>query len=183
MVLIFFNLRIRFICRFDVIFRNNDIFFQNNRESVYTCTSSSFEGVVAMMSPDDSWVAKWQRIGNLVKGCYAISVQGKLPTQVVQDLRSQGIMYRSRDTSTVAWGWNKTKIFLISKSTRVWEVDCSGRPRENFHSCTCIPLRYVYHAFWLVFHSCPISLCIVVVWLKINIFRCWIHSFFIHLGN
>merc|ERR1712142_116887 len=83
---------------------NCDSFLQlkNNRESVYTCTSSSFEGVVAMMSPDDSWVAKWQRIGNLVKGCYAISVQGKLPTQVVQDLRSQGVMYRSRDTSTVA---------------------------------------------------------------------------------
>jgi len=75
---------------------------KNNREAVYTCTSSSFEGVVAMMSPEDSWVAKWQRIGNLVKGCYAISVQGKLPTAVVQDLRSQGIMYRSRDTSTVA---------------------------------------------------------------------------------
>jgi len=83
---------------------NCDSFLQlkNNREAVYTCTSSSFEGIVASMSPEDSWVAKWQRIGNLVKGCYAISVQGKLPTQVIQDLRSQGIMYRSRDTSTVA---------------------------------------------------------------------------------
>ena len=54
------------------------IHFQNNREAVYTCTSSSFEGVVAMMSPDDSWVAKWQRIGNLVKGCYGISVQVRI---------------------------------------------------------------------------------------------------------
>ena len=42
---------------------------------MYTCTSSSFEGIVASMSPEDSWVAKWQRISNLVKGCYAISVQ------------------------------------------------------------------------------------------------------------
>jgi len=83
---------------------NCDRFLQlkGNRESVYNCTSSSFEGVVSSMSPEDSWVAKWQRISNLVKGCYAISVQGKLPTSVIGELRSQGIMYRSRDTSQIA---------------------------------------------------------------------------------
>uniref|UniRef100_A0A8C5QYW1 Transcription elongation factor SPT4 n=1 Tax=Leptobrachium leishanense TaxID=445787 RepID=A0A8C5QYW1_9ANUR len=35
---------------------------KGNREMVYDCTSSSFDGIVAMMSPDDSWVSKWQRI-------------------------------------------------------------------------------------------------------------------------
>ncbi|TMS14565.1 Transcription elongation factor SPT4 [Larimichthys crocea] len=35
---------------------------KGNREMVYECTSSSFDGVIAMMSPEDSWVAKWQRI-------------------------------------------------------------------------------------------------------------------------
>ncbi|XP_068601106.1 transcription elongation factor SPT4 isoform X2 [Brachionichthys hirsutus] len=36
---------------------------KGNREMVYECTSSSFDGVIAMMSPEDSWVAKWQRTG------------------------------------------------------------------------------------------------------------------------
>lgn len=57
---------------------------KGNRELVQECTSSNFDGyvksifhflicdstrcacycrVVAMMSPDESWVAKWQRIG------------------------------------------------------------------------------------------------------------------------
>uniref|UniRef100_A0A3P9NQL7 Transcription elongation factor SPT4 n=1 Tax=Poecilia reticulata TaxID=8081 RepID=A0A3P9NQL7_POERE len=52
---------------------------KGNREMVYECTSSSFDGVVAMMSPEDSWVAKWQRIGNCKPGVYAVSVTGRLP--------------------------------------------------------------------------------------------------------
>ncbi len=35
---------------------------RHNRENVYDCTSSNFEGMVGMAKPDDSWVAKWQRI-------------------------------------------------------------------------------------------------------------------------
>ncbi|CAB1316873.1 unnamed protein product [Coregonus sp. 'balchen'] len=31
---------------------------KGNREMVYECTSSSFDGVIAQMSPEDSWVAK-----------------------------------------------------------------------------------------------------------------------------
>ncbi|KAI2665073.1 Transcription elongation factor SPT4 [Labeo rohita] len=54
---------------------------KGNREMVYECTSSSFDGVIAMMSPEDSWVAKWQRIG------------------VVRELKSRGVIYRSRDTA------------------------------------------------------------------------------------
>lgn len=35
---------------------------KNNRDNVYDCTSSNFDGMIALMSPEDSWVAKWQRI-------------------------------------------------------------------------------------------------------------------------
>lgn len=52
---------------------------KGNREMVYECTSSSFDGVIAMMSPEDSWVAKWQRIGNFKPGVYAVTVTGRLP--------------------------------------------------------------------------------------------------------
>ncbi|XP_073983921.1 transcription elongation factor subunit spt4 isoform X1 [Rhodnius prolixus] len=35
---------------------------KNNRDNVYDCTSSNFDGMIALMSPEDSWVAKWQRV-------------------------------------------------------------------------------------------------------------------------
>lgn len=35
---------------------------KNNRDMVYDCTSSNFDGMIALMNPEDSWVAKWQRI-------------------------------------------------------------------------------------------------------------------------
>ncbi|CAI5644248.1 unnamed protein product [Oreochromis niloticus] len=70
---------------------------KGNREMVYECTSSSFDGVIAMMSPEDSWVAKWQRIGNFKPGVYAVSVTGRLPP--VRELKSRGVIYKSRDTA------------------------------------------------------------------------------------
>ncbi|NP_001187801.1 transcription elongation factor SPT4 [Ictalurus punctatus] len=72
---------------------------KGNREMVYECTSSSFDGVIAMMSPEDSWVAKWQRIGNFKAGVYAVTVTGRLPPGVVRELKSRGVIYRSRDTA------------------------------------------------------------------------------------
>ncbi|XP_063812271.1 transcription elongation factor SPT4 isoform X2 [Pseudophryne corroboree] len=62
---------------------NCDAYLQmkGNREMVYDCTSSSFDGIVAMMSPDDSWVSKWQRIS------------------IVRELKSRGVVYKSRDTA------------------------------------------------------------------------------------
>jgi len=35
-----------------------------------------------------------------VKGCYAISVTGRLPQGIINELRSKGVPYRSRDIST-----------------------------------------------------------------------------------
>ncbi|XP_067938243.1 transcription elongation factor SPT4-like [Watersipora subatra] len=72
---------------------------KNHREMVEECTSQNFDGMTALMSPDDSWVAKWQRINRCVPGVYALSVSGKLPNSLVRDLRSKGVVYRQRDTS------------------------------------------------------------------------------------
>ncbi|KAK7499151.1 hypothetical protein BaRGS_00009698 [Batillaria attramentaria] len=72
---------------------------KGNRDVVYDCTSSNFDGLIAMIGPEDSWVAKWQRIERFVRGCYAVSVTGRLPPGVARDLRSRGIEYRPRDTS------------------------------------------------------------------------------------
>jgi len=72
---------------------------RHNREKVYACTSSSFDGMIALMVPQESWVAKWQRIRNCRPGCYAISVTGKLPITIKQDLARNSVAIRNRDTS------------------------------------------------------------------------------------
>ncbi|WAR03635.1 SPT4H-like protein [Mya arenaria] len=54
---------------------------KNSTDAVYDCTSSNFDGMVAMMGPEDSWVAKWQRVERFTKGCYALSVTGRLPPE------------------------------------------------------------------------------------------------------
>nr|NP_001071824.1 SPT4 protein [Ciona intestinalis]BAE06712.1 Ci-SPT4 [Ciona intestinalis] len=75
---------------------------RGNRDMVYDCTSSSFDGIISMMAPDESWVAKWQRIKKFSPGCYAISVTGRLPSSMIRDLKANGVVYRSRDTSQKA---------------------------------------------------------------------------------
>ncbi|XP_026636663.1 transcription elongation factor SPT4 isoform X1 [Microtus ochrogaster] len=97
---------------------------KGNREMVYDCTSSSFDGllsrgygllracssgrlrltefpsrIIAMMSPEDSWVSKWQRVSNFKPGVYAVSVTGRLPQGIVRELKSRGVAYKSRDTA------------------------------------------------------------------------------------
>ena len=44
-------------------------------------------------------VSKWQRINHMVPGMYAISVNGRLPPSIVRELKTQGLHYKSRDTS------------------------------------------------------------------------------------
>lgn len=93
---------------------------KKNKDRVMDCTSNNFDGMIAVMSPEDSWVCKWQRISKpfcscncsciltfalimfadrFCKGVYAISVSGKLPNSITRDMKSRGIVYRSRDTS------------------------------------------------------------------------------------
>uniref|UniRef100_T1J338 Spt4/RpoE2 zinc finger domain-containing protein n=1 Tax=Strigamia maritima TaxID=126957 RepID=T1J338_STRMM len=56
--------------------------------------------LIAAMNPEDSWACKWQRINRYSKGVYGILVSGRLPGGVVRELKSRGITYKSRDTST-----------------------------------------------------------------------------------
>ena len=39
---------------------------KNNKDNVYDCTSNNFDGLIAVMSPEDSWVCKWQRISKFI---------------------------------------------------------------------------------------------------------------------
>ncbi|KAL1929442.1 hypothetical protein VTP01DRAFT_1580 [Rhizomucor pusillus] len=68
-------------------------------ERVNECTSSKFEGMVAMMQPNESWVARWQRIETYQKGIYAIRVYGQIPEEIEDELERRGHKYRPRDGS------------------------------------------------------------------------------------
>jgi len=72
---------------------------KGNRERVYQCTSNNYEGMIGLMQPEESWVAKWQRLGHFVKGMYAVSVTGTLPRSIQRELAQNGKAYRSRDVS------------------------------------------------------------------------------------
>ena len=66
---------------------------RHNKDMVSSCTTSNFSGMIALCQPDDSWVARWQRINKRVQGMYAIDVFGKLPPNIAQEIRAP---YRER---------------------------------------------------------------------------------------
>ena len=63
------------------------------------CTSPTFEGVIALLNPEESWVAKWQRTSKFMPGLYATRVQGRLPDEIVDSLERRGVQYTPRDGS------------------------------------------------------------------------------------
>lgn len=75
------------------------IMMKGDRDQVYNCTSTAFDGMVALTSPKDSWVGKWLRINRCLPGIYAISVSGTLPSEIIRDIKAAGGAYRSRDRS------------------------------------------------------------------------------------
>uniref|UniRef100_A0A158PPN6 Transcription elongation factor SPT4 n=1 Tax=Anisakis simplex TaxID=6269 RepID=A0A158PPN6_ANISI len=67
---------------------------KGDEEKVGECTSSNFDGMIAVISPEDSWVCKWQKISRKAKGMYAISVSGSLPRHIIEELKQQHIVYK-----------------------------------------------------------------------------------------
>jgi len=72
---------------------------RNSRDAIEECTSSVFEGLIAMNDPKTSWVAKWQRLTDYVPGMYAVKVVGTLPQEIIDSLEDNGIKYVARDGS------------------------------------------------------------------------------------
>eukprot|EP00640_Fibrocapsa_japonica_P007879 CAMPEP_0113943426 /NCGR_PEP_ID=MMETSP1339-20121228/23624_1 /TAXON_ID=94617 /ORGANISM="Fibrocapsa japonica" /LENGTH=142 /DNA_ID=CAMNT_0000948289 /DNA_START=14 /DNA_END=442 /DNA_ORIENTATION=- /assembly_acc=CAM_ASM_000762 len=68
----------------------------SNTDQVNNCTSSFFEGTVALMQPEGSWVARWQRIGSFKPGMYAIEVVGEFPPEIIQFLQDRNIPIRAK---------------------------------------------------------------------------------------
>jgi len=74
---------------------------RGNREMIFDCTSTNFDGIVALTTPDESWAAKWLRINKNKPGIYAISVSGKLPPAIYRELKSRNIAFKTRDRTNL----------------------------------------------------------------------------------
>lgn len=71
-----------------------------NSQRVMECTSAYFEGMVALVNPEGSWVARWNRIAANVPGLYAIEVVGELPEDAKDICRDENISFRSEIQSS-----------------------------------------------------------------------------------
>ncbi|KAM0686586.1 transcription elongation factor spt4, partial [Conglomerata obtusa] len=67
-------------------------FFNNRKriESINDTTSDSFKGMIGVIYPQQSWVAKWQRLNENVPGLYAMNVDGALPDEYINCIEDLG---------------------------------------------------------------------------------------------
>ncbi|THH18292.1 hypothetical protein EW146_g2665 [Bondarzewia mesenterica] len=95
-------------------------------DRIQVCTTTYFDGIIAIIDPETSWVSRWQRLcafrflnslssyradcilfplhfrvfffsAKYVRGIYAVRVKGRVPEDVEAELESRGIKYRPRD--------------------------------------------------------------------------------------
>ena len=83
-------------------------------DRMQSCTTTHFDGVISVINPEDSWVARWQRTctyssclrvhpadscnaAKYVRGMYAVRVKGRIPEDVETELENRNIKYRPRD--------------------------------------------------------------------------------------
>ena len=64
---------------------------KENKDQCDQCTSRNYNGVIAMLRPTKSWVARWQGIAQFCSGAYAIRVNDPLPNDIRQTLIDKGI--------------------------------------------------------------------------------------------
>ncbi len=63
---------------------------------VQKCTTQYFEGMVGMIDPTSSWVARWQRIDAFKPGMYAVEMMGELPERYQNMCRELGMPVRGK---------------------------------------------------------------------------------------
>ncbi|KAK3067816.1 transcription elongation factor spt4 [Teratosphaeriaceae sp. CCFEE 6253] len=74
---------------------------RGNSDVIQEATSQVFEGLVTIVDPEHSWVAKWQRLQDYKPGTYAIKVVGLLSEDFVAAAENAGVKYIPRDGSAV----------------------------------------------------------------------------------
>ena len=99
------------------------------QDRVQSCTTSNFEGTVAMMKPQDSWVARWEGISRNLPGVYALSLEGEMPEQIMQFLRDKRISCRANAPGGVRGGGRGTSAPGVARRGGVGASAPSAAPR------------------------------------------------------
>lgn len=66
-------------------------------DRVLECTTLKFDGAIAVIAPELSWVAKWQRNDKHSPGVYAVRVNASLPESITDELEASGVVVQSRE--------------------------------------------------------------------------------------
>ncbi|KAK7051353.1 transcription elongation factor spt4 [Paramarasmius palmivorus] len=74
---------------------------KDSPDRIQSCTTVYFDGVIGIMDPENSWVAKWQRTSQYARGMYAVRVKGRIPEDVEAELDARGFKYRPRDQTAL----------------------------------------------------------------------------------
>ncbi|KAI5149487.1 transcription elongation factor SPT4 [Enteropsectra breve] len=75
-------------------------FLQTNKHRNFeNTTSASYKGVIGMLNPEMSWVAKWQRVSKYTPGLYAMTVEGELNEDYIEMIERSGNTYVNRTNS------------------------------------------------------------------------------------
>ncbi|EJW02748.1 hypothetical protein EDEG_02857 [Edhazardia aedis USNM 41457] len=72
---------------------------KNNPDNVLDGTSETHRGLIGLVNPEKSWVAKWQRWSNKTSGAYCMIVEGELPDELISRLEESGKEYVPRNQS------------------------------------------------------------------------------------
>lgn len=67
---------------------------RGSMDRILECTSACYQGTVAIIDSQASWLAKWQRSRGCVAGVYAVSVTGDLPEEIESIVADRGITPR-----------------------------------------------------------------------------------------
>lgn len=73
---------------------------EGSNERVSKCTTPYFEGVVGLVDPAGSWVARWQRIDSCKPGMYAVEMIGVLPERNRNYCLDNGIPFKGKPNKT-----------------------------------------------------------------------------------
>lgn len=104
------------------------LFLSGRFDQVQECTSAIFEGIITLVDPEHSWVAKWQRLEGYVPGTYAVKVIGvvSLTSLIISPHACFSFFSGSEGGETGKMGNDPLSLLGrdLQKTVRVWPLAC-----------------------------------------------------------
>ena len=71
----------------------NCLSFKSQNESFFDYTSANFEGLISIINPDVSWVARHLNIGKYVAGTYCLKIRDEIGSQFYSELKKNDLSF------------------------------------------------------------------------------------------